>query len=299
MFESGHQHRRAVLTAVTAAVGCVLLPIGKAEAQDTPAAPSDDFERALAAALATPAALEGARRDREGQALMFEEYGSRGITPQFPPSKRAISKHAVDLIIGFEVSSPSLYHQRYESPVVPGGQSGVTIGVGYDLGYVTSSMCRDDWSSYLTPGQVAALSGVCGKTKAQARTARASVKTIVIPWGKADPQFRTRVLPRYISMTLARVPNAAALSDDSLGALVSLIYNRGASFRKQGDRYREMRAIYAHMTAQDFDKIPTEIRSMKRLWQNDPMLAGLVTRRELEARLFQDGLAADAVTSSV
>ena len=40
------------------------------------------------------------------------------------------------------------------------------------------------------------------------------------------------------------------------------------------------------MIAKEFDKIPAEFRSMKRLWNN-----GLVGRREREAQLFEKGLA--------
>ena len=76
---------------------------------------------------------------------------------------------------------------------------------------------------------------------------------------------------------------------DSFGALVSLAYNRGASFSAPGDRYREMRAIHDHMASGRFDKVPDEFRSMKRLWPN---MAGLRNRRDHEADLFAKGLAA-------
>jgi GH24 family phage-related lysozyme (muramidase) len=68
---------------------------------------------------------------------------------------------------------------------------------------------------------------------------------------------------------------------------VSLVFNRGASFSRPGDRFREMRAIKAHMAGEAFGKIPSELRSMKRLW---PDSSGLRRRREDEARLFEEGL---------
>jgi hypothetical protein len=49
-----------------------------------------------------------------------------------------------------------------------------------------------------------------------------------------------------------------------------------------------MRAIKADMTSKTFPDIPTQIRDMKRLW---PTVRGLQIRRDLEAQLFQDGLA--------
>lgn len=62
------------------------------------------------------------------------------------------------------------------------------------------------------------------------------------------------------------------------------------SFGAQGDRYTEMRAIAADVANGNLADIPTQIRSMKRLWANQPNLQGLVRRRELEALLFEEGL---------
>ena len=62
------------------------------------------------------------------------------------------------------------------------------------------------------------------------------------------------------------------------------------AFGAQGDRYTEMRAIAADVTNGKLVDIPTQIRSMKRLWANQPNLQGLVRRRELEALLFEEVL---------
>ena len=83
------------------------------------------------------------------------------------------------------------------------------------------------------------------------------------------------------------LPNTDKLSEDSFGALVSLAYNRGASFSKDGDRYKEMREIKENMANETFDQIPDCFREMKRLWPN---MRGLVDRREAEAKLFEAGL---------
>jgi GH24 family phage-related lysozyme (muramidase) len=44
------------------------------------------------------------------------------------------------------------------------------------------------------------------------------------------------------------------------------------------------------MVNEDQVLIPAEIRSMARLWANEPGMAGLVIRRNLEAALFEKGL---------
>jgi GH24 family phage-related lysozyme (muramidase) len=100
----------------------------------------------------------------------------------------------------------------------------------------------------------------------------------------------TTSLPRYVAETISVLPNADKLSDDSLGSLVSLVYNRGPSFKLLGDRYTEMRAIRLHMVNEEYDLIPAEIRRMAHLYTDNPDTAGLVTRRNLEAALFEKGL---------
>jgi GH24 family phage-related lysozyme (muramidase) len=51
-----------------------------------------------------------------------------------------------------------------------------------------------------------------------------------------------------------------------------------------------MRAIAADVASGNLADIPQQFRSMKRLWENQPNMAGLVRRRELEALLFEEGL---------
>ncbi len=124
--------------------------------------------------------------------------------------------------------------------------------------------------------------GVTGPSaKALAQKLGASVD---IPWDAAIKVHRGKVLPRWVAIVEKALPNAGSLNPNQLGALVSLTYNRGPSFSKAGDRYSEMRAIKDHMVNSQFDKIPDEIRAMKRLWPNS---AGLRERRDREANLFE------------
>lgn len=135
---------------------------------------------------------------------------------------------------------------------------------------------------------IAALSTACGVTGPAARPLALRLKPqIDIPWGAALDVFENVDMPRWIATVKKHLPNTELLSPDCLGALVSLAYNRGPSFGNAGERYREMRAIHAHMTAKEFGKIPDEFRAMRRLW---PALKGLRDRREREAKLFERGL---------
>lgn len=206
-------------------------------------------------------------------------------------SKAPIADDAVKLIILFEVSSRPVYERKYQSPIWPGGSSGITIGIGNDIGYVTQSRLKADWSAYLAQADLSLLGAACGLKGPRANAAKAEFSSFTLPWEPAYQEFRVETLPRYVGDVEDSVANADLLSPASLGALVSLAYNRGGSFRLAGDRYKEMRAIGDHMKAKDFDKIPDEILSMQRLW-NPETQRGLITRRRLEAKLFALGLQA-------
>jgi hypothetical protein len=60
--------------------------------------------------------------------------GLEGAPITAPPSKTKISDKSIELIIVAEISGPTVYQSRYQHPIVPGGDSGVTIGVVTMLG---------------------------------------------------------------------------------------------------------------------------------------------------------------------
>lgn len=200
-----------------------------------------------------------------------------------------ISYDSVELIIKEENSGEQTYINRYQHPEWPGGKSGVTIMLGYDCGYANPAKIRKDLGGKIPEPMIQALIGVCGITGQAARTATARIKNLVkIPWDVALDVFLDNDMPEWIDTVFRKLPKAKALPADCLGALVSLAYNRGASFDQAGDRYREMRAIRDHLIVGDLDLIPKEFRSMRRLWGSDQQ--GLRDRREREAQLFERGL---------
>jgi len=199
-----------------------------------------------------------------------------------------ISQDAIDLIIEEEVSSEKVYRKRYTRPEWPGHSSGVTIGIGYDVGYATPAQLRSDWKGLIPDSMITALTRACGVTGASAQALTKALRgSVNVPWEAAIANFENTVLPRWIRNVKSKLPNTDKLSPDCLGALVSLAYNRGPSFNNTGDRYREMRAIRALMASCNFAGIPAQFRSMKRLW---PGSSGLQGRREREAQLFERGL---------
>jgi GH24 family phage-related lysozyme (muramidase) len=97
--------------------------------------------------------------------------------------------------------------------------------------------------------------------------------------------FEDVTLPTWYLRALRIYPQAQALHGDCAAALVSLVFNRGASLT--GDRRREMANIQALLKTGNFKEIPSQFREMTRLWPNSK---GLRRRREEEADLFQSGL---------
>lgn len=242
------------------------------------------FEQARADRPAPDSLSERRQLEAEGVLEPMDGLQPQGEVP-------AVSERTVGLIVMFEVSSPDAYERRYRHPVWPQGRSGITVGIGYDVGYVRPAALALDWQGQLPPAQIDLLAPACGVTGPAARALLARTRDVDIPYENAMAVFRGVTLRQTAAVVEAALPNAARLHPDSFGALVSLVYNRGASFRLAGERYAEMRQIREDMAAARFDAVPGRIRAMKRLW-DQPALRGLVRRRELEAVLFEEGLAA-------
>jgi hypothetical protein len=217
-----------------------------------------------------------------------------------------ISRAAIELIVNEEVSGKDAYERLYRHPEWPGGSFGVTIGIGYDIGAGVSDKAQlwSDWRGSIPDHMIAALEPAIGITGARAQVLAAQLRDEVdVPWNAAIAVFEGIDVPRWYSRCLKALPNFEGLSPDCKGALVSLAYNRGASFAKPRapddpqDRYREMRAIRQHMAEGRFERIPDEFRSMNRLWRGTG-LDGLLARRAREASLFEAGLRKAAAPAS-
>jgi len=89
-------------------------------------------------------------------------------------------------------------------------------------------------------------------------------------------------------MTKKIYPELELLNEDTQGALVSMVYNRGNKL--EGDSRIEMKRIVEMVKNKNYDGIAEEIEKSKRHWENRG-LDGLVVRREAEADLIRDSLA--------
>lgn len=203
-----------------------------------------------------------------------------------------ISQRTLDLIIECEVTSRKQYEKKYHCPEWPGGGSGVTIGIGYDLAFSNATKLHTDFDGLIPAKMISVLERCLGVRGQAAAELLSSVRNLVsVPWDAAVEVFMNRDIPDWTKRVCDAIPGASKLSPDCLGVLVSLAYNRGASFNNQGDRYREMRQIKAHIVSGNLYAVADDLRSMKRLW---PDLRGLQVRREAEAKLWELGLSKPA-----
>jgi hypothetical protein len=204
------------------------------------------------------------------------------------PSRRTVSlectRSSLDLILRFEVGSRTRYEKEFQRPVWPGAASGVTIGIGYDLGEATKAEITADWQAHLFEPELAALlavQGVCGEP---AKQLAQGVSHIVIPLKAAEEVFYLRTLPSFAAQTRSAFPGVDKLPADAQGMLLSLVYNRGPNLK--GPRRREMAQIAALLRKPkpSLEDIAAQFESMKRLW---PDYRGLRDRRQREADVIR------------
>lgn len=188
----------------------------------------------------------------------------------------AQEKLETDFILNQEIGGEKQYNKEYSQPTWPGHESGVTIGIGYDLGHNSVEQISKDWKGKVSDEQFKILvkaSGITGEN------AEKYIKQHAEELGKIKIQYKTamqvyeeKTMPRYKLKTReAFGENYDRLSMKQKTALVSLVFNRGPALDegRLGD-------------------IPALIEKMKEIWENKN-LGGLVRRREKEAALFKDG----------
>lgn len=205
-----------------------------------------------------------------------------------------VSQKAVDLIIYYEVGGKSYYNKNYTKPIVPAWQttqSGVTVGFGFDLGYNNPYEIEKAFNGILSDREIKVLQSVSGlKGKNAYYNGLPKVKnSIYLTYDQAEIVFKRDSLPRFTKQTADAFklsPNR--LHPHSNGALTSLVFNRGPSMANTSSR-KEMRDIRYNISIKREDKVPSDIKSMKRLWSYTK-LKGLHLRRDAEAALFTEGL---------
>ena len=182
--------------------------------------------------------------------------------------------------------------QKFEGcdlhPSWPGGKSGVTLGHGCDIGADPNSL--EAWRPHIPPEHFDRLVVAKGVTGIAAEALARQLHDITLTQEACDDVFLARDIPTAMNNTLATYPMAADLPPKSLGALVSLVFNRGGSLG--GPTRVEMAHIHDHLVAKEYESVPGDFAGMTRLWPDDdgPTASNLMGRRFAEAALFAAGL---------
>lgn len=201
-----------------------------------------------------------------------------------PLAVQVIPDRAVDLIIAFEVGSPEVYQKKYTRPICPACEttaSGVTIGIGYDLGHRAANVIVLDWEVHPERAKFATVAGITGPL---ALDALRRVANVTIEYGLARQVFdQTSVIEHY-RQARRIFPGMHELSPYAQGALVSVVFNRGQSMA--GPKRVEMRHIRDHcIPKRDHHCIADQLRKMARHWVGTTIENGMRKRRYAEAEL--------------
>jgi GH24 family phage-related lysozyme (muramidase) len=221
------------------------------------------------------------------QKLMDKIPEPKAVEP--PRSDRAlVGAEALDLILEFEgIDQPWLR---------PPGMSGVSLGYGYDCGYVTREEFREAWGKHLSVADFSLISGAIGKKGAAAESYAVKLTRVKpITRVQAREVFDRCTLPKWTKLAAKTFPGLEVFTPNQQGVLVSLVFNRGTDL--EGDRRKEMKAIRNIIMSRDslddkVKKITNQFYLMQRVWpSNSPSSGhpGLRRRRRAEAALFERG----------
>lgn len=199
-------------------------------------------------------------------------------------SSPVLSPEGVALVVRWEVGGPRTYTKKYQTPLWPGNSaSGVTIGIGYDLGHNSEEQILRDWKHHPHRGYLAAMSGFKGESAGRLASRR---QWIVTPLPLAMEVFLDPTAIRYYNIARRSFPGLEDMPQPVIDALVDLVYNRGGNM--VGSARLEMRTIRdVCIPAQDSQCVANQLRVMKRVWRGAKLGKGLMARREDEARLAE------------
>lgn len=209
-----------------------------------------------------------------------------------------LSTNGVAFIAAEETGGLSYYESFTRWPHFPGVQSGVTIGVGYDLRFNSEADFRAFWGHHLAPAVLNELAKDIGKKGTKERVSALKQMGVQVPFKAAWPVFIEKTLPSFYEQTKRIYPSLERLPDLCRSVLVSIVFNRGPSL--SGSSRREMRTIQDILAKADapglskadrkaiLADVEDEILSMQRLWAAS---SGLRKRRQSEANLWRKGLA--------
>ncbi|GAB1407661.1 hypothetical protein MASR1M8_15800 [Thermomonas brevis] len=199
-----------------------------------------------------------------------------------PPPPPATDPRVVAHIVRWEVSGESAYQRKYQGVICPGGASGPTIGIGYDLGHQAAATIQRDWAFRPDVDRLASAAGKVGP--AQCAATRKAMAGVRVPWPEALAVFEGVSMPHWQRVTARAYPGIDGMGRLAEGAVRGNTYNRGTSML--GSRAKEKREIRdVCIPRLDAECVATQLEAQCRIWQGTDLYAGLCGRRRDEARL--------------
>lgn len=194
-----------------------------------------------------------------------------------------LTPDGLSLIVDSEVGGES-YYKKHDYPEYPGGPSGVTIGIGYDLSTNSKNVIYFDWRRL---GEDAAKRFVMVQPYhgPVAREHLKDVKDIAVPWQPSIDVFLEVDISRTDLVCERAFPGFENLRPHAQDAIRSLVFNRGAGMA--GPNRTEMRHMRDYdVPNKDYQAMADDEIKMIRVWKGTDIYDGMVARRKAESKLF-------------
>jgi GH24 family phage-related lysozyme (muramidase) len=194
-----------------------------------------------------------------------------------------LNDKGIEFIVAEETGGRAYYEKVYKSTFTwPGGYSGPTAMVGIDIGYYTEEEVDKIFKPITDSGELSLIRGGRGLKGLNAKEYTVKLRGITFTWEEAIQTFKEFILPKFTNLTERAFPGVSALHENAQAAMVSLVFNRGTSFKGSSrTEMLELKNIIA--SSKDYERMAEQFRSMKRLWDKT---SGLVGRRDREAALI-------------
>jgi GH24 family phage-related lysozyme (muramidase) len=194
-----------------------------------------------------------------------------------------LNEKGIEFIVNEETGGRAYYEKVYKSTFTwPGGASGPTAMVGIDIGYYTEEEVDKIFKPLTDNTELSLIRGGRGLKGISAKEYTVKLKGITFTWEEAIQTFKEFILPKFTKLTERAFPGVVELHENAQAAIVSLVFNRGTSFKGTSRvEMLELKNIIA--SSKDYDKMAAQFKSMKRLWDKT---SGLVGRRDREAELI-------------
>lgn len=241
-----------------------------------------------AVASAAEAVAEQAEEVQEASAattvplvLAMREAADSITSEPLPEPVTSIDPAVFELVVRWEVGSPAQYVRKYQGVICPGGGSGPTIGIGYDLGTQTPAEIRAAWGWHPAIEELVTASGQVGPERCAAW--RAGHRGVRVSYDDALRVFATHDWPRYVAMAARAYRNGwEGLTLNHQRGLAGNGYNRGFSF--VGSRKAEMRVVRDTCVPSSLAPCTADqLRASCRVWEGTDLYNGICARRRAEA----------------